>query len=276
MTTQPLTTEQVLNNQTITNQPATNRTTNRFPIHRDPSGRALLNLACGTRTDWTWNNLDFSPYATLRRHPLLASVMYAVGLLSDQRLERLETIDPGIIRWNLARGIPFEDASFDLVYHSHFLEHLDRLVAVRHLRECQRVLKPGGILRIVVPDLEAIVRKYCETMEEPDAHEHAIKQLFDQMVRTESTGPNEQKPWVRRVERLLRGNPYSTGENHRWMYDRHTLGRVLTELGFEEVSTHVAATSAIAGWEKFCLDLNPDGTPYKSDSLYMEARKAAA
>lgn len=273
MTTQPLTTEQVLTNQTMPNQPNTAKITNRFPIHRDPSGRTLLNLACGTRTDWTWNNLDFSPYATLRRHPLLASVMHAVGLLSNQRLERLETIDPRIMRWNLARGIPFSEDSFDVVYHSHFLEHIERRAAIRFLRDCWRVLKPGGILRIVIPDLEILVHAYSASMEEGDAHEAAIAELFDQMVRSESTGAKEQNRWVGRIERFIRGNAATTGENHRWMYDQHSLGSILLQLGFEEVHAQSAATSAIAGWEKCPLDLKPDGTPYKTNSLYLEARK---
>jgi hypothetical protein len=53
----------------------------RFPIKRDPSGYALLNLACGTKTDYSWNNLDFSPYATLKRHPMM-SPSIEVGLLN--------------------------------------------------------------------------------------------------------------------------------------------------------------------------------------------------
>ena len=87
-----------------------------FPIKRDDSGRALLNLACGTRTDWSWNNLDFSPYATLRRYPLLAGILDSVGFLSEERLQRLESIDPEIIRWNLARGIPFSGESFEIEF----------------------------------------------------------------------------------------------------------------------------------------------------------------
>lgn len=256
------------------------KTTKRFPIRRDASGRALLNLACGTRTDWTWTNLDFSPYATLRRFPLLASVLHAVGLLSDQRLHRLEGIDPGIIRWKLARGIPFEDASFDVVYHSHFLEHLDRRAALLFLSECHRVLKPGGILRVVLPDLELLVRTYCAALAELDrgdsltavgTHEGAIYDLFDQMVRGQASGAHEQKTWVRLIERLIRGNAAATGENHRWMCDRHSLSRILLTIGFEDVGVLRPEASAIADWDRCSLDLNPDGT-HKTDSLYLEAR----
>jgi len=254
----------------------------RFPVKTDARGRALLNLACGTRTDANWNNVDFSHYALLRHHDFAVRVLRKLGLVSDQRYVRLQAIDRDVIRWNLTRGIPFDDNTYDVVYHSHFLEHLDRQAAFSCLRECYRVLKPGGILRVVVPDLELLVQWYRESLGELDRgnldaesrHERAIHDLFDQMVRTVSSGTAEQKPWVRRIERLIRGNAATTGENHRWMYDRHSLGRLLTQIGFTAVHEQRATTSAIAGWENCFLDYDPGGKAYKPESLYLEAVKA--
>ncbi|MFZ0277950.1 MAG: methyltransferase domain-containing protein [Candidatus Sulfotelmatobacter sp.] len=260
-----------------------NRSAMNQAIKFDDRGRALLNLACGTRTDANWNNLDFSPYALLRRQPLLVKFLRKTGFLSDQRYLRLQAVDPAIIRWNLARGIPFEGASFDVVYHSHFLEHLDRGAALLFLRECHRVLKTDGILRVVVPDLELLLRTYCTALADLDledsltaetAHECAIYRLFDQMVRSEVSGAEEQMPWVRRIERLIRGNAATTGENHRWMYDRHSLARILRRIGFRDVQRQNATTSAIAGWEGCFLDYEQDGQAWKPNSLYLEARKA--
>lgn len=56
----------------------------------------------------------------------------------------------------------FEDASVDLVYASHVLEYSDRFEALDVLREWHRVLKPGGLLRVAVPDFEALVKVYQE------------------------------------------------------------------------------------------------------------------
>src|SRR5687768_11717320 len=112
----------------------------RFRIKPLADGRAMLNVACGTRMHWDWNNLDFSPYALLARKPWLAALMKRAGLLSAERQERLTGIDPTIIRWDLRRGIPFAADSFDVVYHSHFLEHIDPQYAPGLLKECHRVL----------------------------------------------------------------------------------------------------------------------------------------
>lgn len=103
---------------------------------------------------------------------------------------------PGVIRHDLRRGLPFPDASFDAAYGSHVLEHLQPEAAARLLRECHRVLKPGGIARIVVPDLEAIARLYLENLEAAAAGEEqaefrydwALLEMYDQSVRTASGG----------------------------------------------------------------------------------------
>jgi SAM-dependent methyltransferase len=252
-----------------------------FPVKRLRDGRAALNLACGTRTDWAWNNLDFSPYARLRKHSRLAGFLHRVGVLSPQRYERLSSLDPSVIPWDLRRGIPFVADTFAVVYHSHFLEHLDRPAARIFLAECYRVLEPGGILRIVVPDLEFLVTSYQSAVRDLSrgdtaasaAHEHWISELFDQMVRTEVTGTTEQKPLFRPIERWLRGGASAAGELHRWMYDQFSLARLLADLSYQDVRVESAQTSRIHDWERVMLDVVEDGTPYKPYSLYMEAAK---
>jgi predicted SAM-dependent methyltransferase len=122
---------------------------------------ALLNLGCGQRFHPDWINLDLQP------------------------------AHPSIRRWDVTQPLPFEDTSFDGVYHSHLLEHLPREDALPCLRECRRVLKLGGIIRMAVPNLEAIARLYLHALEEawhrvPEAlgqHRWFILELYDQTTR---------------------------------------------------------------------------------------------
>lgn len=125
-----------------------------------------LNLGCGSRVIRGWTNLDFES-------------------------------GPGVTAHDLRKPLPFPDGRFQFVYHSHVLEHLDREDARRLLTECNRVLKPGAILRVVVPDLEAKARLYLEKLaaadQSPtpvarDEHEWMVIELIDQMVRTQSGG----------------------------------------------------------------------------------------
>lgn len=243
-------------------------------------GRKYLNLACGARTHPEWNNLDFSPYAKLARRPKLAALLRRIGILSRQRFNRLQYVDPDILCYNLLKKLPFADQTFDVVYHSHFLEHLDRHLAPPFLSECHRVLKTGGILRIALPDLHPLAEAYLDSyrkLENNPQHLHLHQQnvaaIFDQMVRVESSGTNEQKPLVRWIEKKMGRNAQSTGELHRWMYDFYSLKALLEELGFHSVSKQLADTSAVPGWSRFHLDTNSDGTTYKPESLFVEAKK---
>lgn len=103
---------------------------------------------------------------------------------------------PGVIKHDLRRELPFSDEHFDAVYGSHVLEHLEPAAAARLLRECHRVLKPEGIVRIVVPDLEAIAKLYLESLAEAATgdvrgafhYDWAMLELYDQTVRTVSGG----------------------------------------------------------------------------------------
>jgi ubiquinone/menaquinone biosynthesis C-methylase UbiE len=165
------------------------------------------------------------------------------------------------------------------VYHSHVLEHLDRRDAPGFLGECRRVLKPGGFLRVVVPDLEALVCSYVTSLPAAEedggdrltAHERAVERLLEQLVREEPYGAAQQRPLVRTLERLVRGSARQAGEVHRWMYDRHTLRAALRQAGFARITPCSVATSHVEDWSRYGLDVNEDGSAYIADSLYMEA-----
>jgi predicted SAM-dependent methyltransferase len=63
-------------------------------------------------------------------------------------------------QFDARQGIPWPDSSVDLIIASHFLEHITRAEGDQFLKECSRVLKPGGILRITVPDTKLIAAAY--------------------------------------------------------------------------------------------------------------------
>jgi hypothetical protein len=168
-----------------------------------------------------------------------------------------------------------------VVYHSHFLEHIDREFVPGVLKACHDALKPGGVLRVVVPDLELLTRAYLDAVADlraqpsrsMEAHEFAVSELFDQMVRTTPAGTAQQRPLARTLERLIRGNAADTGELHRWMYDEFSLNRLLLDAGFRTTARHSATSSGVAGWPSFNLDTNADGSVYKPESIFVEATK---
>lgn len=124
-----------------------------------------LNFGCGHRFAKGWINIDF------------------------------HSEHPEVQRVNLLQRLPFPDNHFDVVYSSHVLEHFSPATAEALLQECHRVLKKNGILRTVLPDLEATCREYVRLLNEVEHSESArarydwiILELLDQLTRTEPSG----------------------------------------------------------------------------------------
>ena len=126
-----------------------------------------LNLGCGTKYHKDWINID------------------------------MKANSPDVMSYNLLEGIPFPADYFDVVYHSQVLEHFSKEKAFDFVKECYRVLKKNGIIRIVVPDLENIVDEYKkhlnENLKNPSKESVAnydwiMLELFDQAVRNFSGG----------------------------------------------------------------------------------------
>jgi len=240
----------------------------------------ILNLGCGTRTAEHPDvlNVDWSLNIRLKKSRLLR--LLASPLLDKRRRSRLEQMRGRLLAHDLSRGIPFADDSVDIVYHSHVLEHLDRPVARAFLLEARRVLKPGGMIRIVVPDFESACRAYLRDIDrcalQPAAaggHEDYIAEVLEQSVRREAAAASGRRGITAVVEKLALGDARRRGETHQWMYDRISLPHIVGELGFHDVTLETFASSRIPHWDEIGLDRNEAGNEYKPDSLYVEARK---
>jgi hypothetical protein len=88
-------------------------------------------------------------------------------------------------------------------------------------------------------------------------------------VRTGSTHEAERNPQTVRQVR-------ESGELHRWMYDRYSLGQLLDKAGFVQIKTCIARESRIPNFITYGLDVNEDGSIRKPDSLFMEASKPSS
>lgn len=74
---------------------------------------------------------------------------------------------------SISRLPMFRDHSIDLVYACHVLEHISHLRVDETLREWRRILKPGGVLRLSVPDFDLLV-----AMREKEGDVEAIMQTL--------------------------------------------------------------------------------------------------
>lgn len=132
----------------------------------------LLNFGCGSTFHPAWVNID------------IASSL------------------PEVRAYDIRKNLPYPDAEFDACYSSHVLEHLKQHEAQKLLADCHRILKSKGIIRIVVPDLESIVRNYLNALEKADSgikgadlnYDWMMLELYDQTVR--GLGEGEMKNFL--------------------------------------------------------------------------------
>ncbi|MBI3850078.1 MAG: methyltransferase domain-containing protein [Verrucomicrobia bacterium] len=75
------------------------------------------------------------------------------------------------IQFNLLNRFPLPDESVEKIYSSHALEHFFYVEMMGLLRECHRILKPGGTISICVPDATIYIAGYQnpEPMREREA-----------------------------------------------------------------------------------------------------------
>lgn len=238
-------------------------------------GLTILNLGCGYKTTPYTTDIDFSVQQRLHASRL-GRVAARIAVRGERRVQ-FEAMDDDLVVHDLRKGIPAGDGTVDVVYHSHVLEHIDREHVPGFFREIERVLRPGGVHRIVVPDLEFVVRRYLDHLDQagPDHATIGIAPILGQCVRREASGTSKQGPVRRRIENLILGDARRRGETHQWMYDRLCLAQTLEAAGFVGVQQMDVHTSQVPGWDLLGLDLSEDReSAHKPNSLYMEARKA--
>jgi predicted SAM-dependent methyltransferase len=273
--------------------------------------RNYLNVGCGGKFHKAWTNVD------------------------------MNSASPHVKVHNLLNGFPYQNNQFDVVYHSQVLEHFPKEKGERFLSECFRVLKPNGILRAVVPDLENIAKEYLrclnENLKNPTKiaeanYDWIMLEMYDQTVRNYSGGqmaeflsqPNlinekyvidrigfvgrtivensrkhrenyltaaangkrHKKITIKKVldyglrqlkkmyvtEAQKIGSFRLGGEIHMWMYDRFSLSRLLSQVGFEKIEVMSPYKSMISDWNIYELDVK-DGVVFDPTSLFMEASK---
>ncbi|MGO9405461.1 MAG: class I SAM-dependent methyltransferase [Terriglobales bacterium] len=191
-----------------------------------------LNIGCGTSGIEGWVNIDNSPSILLSRLPFGRRIFHTPDWPRDVR------------RADVRKRIPFRDSSVSCIYSSHAFECLTYEESVAVARECFRVLRPGGILRIVVPDLGIFVRDYLADTANPMASHRFVSRLLLTSTFSDVVHP---------------------GAHHQQMFDGRSLVHMLREAGFASPEVSTFGSSRIAEIGDIELESR------RSESLYVEA-----
>lgn len=170
-----------------------------------------VQYGCGFSAGAGWRNFDASPTLRLERVPGLGRFVFKNTRRFPQEVEY----------GNIVRGLPVPDASCAGVYASHVLEHLALHDLRRALANTYRILRPGGIFRLVVPDLEELAQAYLGSQD----REAALR-----FVRDTGLGLERRVHGPAQLLVALFGN-----SQHRWMWDYKALEAELIQHGYADI-----------------------------------------
>jgi SAM-dependent methyltransferase len=204
-----------------------------------------INIGCGLWPTRGWRNFDNSPTVRLAGIPVVAAIL---ARRSDDMRKFVELCRAGDIEYATAQRLPVQSGAAQVVYSSHMLEHLHPRDASAFLAEARRVLRPGGIIRLVLPDLEMLARDYL-------MHRNA-----DLFVEKSMLATPECHGLASRLRLLAAGH-----RHHLWMYDGPSLCRLLAASEFRDPVTLPAGETRIANPEPLDLRERAD------QSVYVEA-----
>lgn len=208
-----------------------------------------VNVGCGLSPTPGWLNFYNSVSVRIARWPALSPILARLGFLGAKSAELTEMAQRGSVRFaNAAVRIPCATGSAVAVYSSHMIEHLDRGEARVFLAEVRRVLSPGGVVRVAVPDLSRLARAYLAT---GDADGFVIG------IHMGLSRPVGLRGWMRWVMVGPR--------HHLWMYDGGSLTRLLTEVGFEDATVMPSGMTRIGDPGELNL------AEREAESVYVEA-----
>jgi predicted SAM-dependent methyltransferase len=179
-----------------------------------PRKDLLINIGCGPKPLPGWINLD------------------------SARGDAINVV------WDLRHGLPFSDESATAIFGEHVIEHVPRPDAETLLRECCRVLQPGGVLRLSTPDAGRFLRSYAGDQ----------KFLADERFLDPADTPMD------RVNMMMREHG-----QHLWAYDAESLVRLLRSAGFSSAEERAFGVSGHQSMQGI------DSAEREFESLYVEA-----
>lgn len=221
------------------------------------------NVGCGPNlfVGANWHNLDkedMRPYIEFLRHTADLDKMPEPQAALARRIQAGAVVNFRVHDFN--RGLPFASGSVGLVYLGQVIEHLNPVYeAPKLLRECDRVLRSDGLLRIATPDLDLLLEAYRVgrmdnfAVEQPEPYAKTLSQ-------------------ARKLGYILYGSlgPKSTSQRydgHQMLWSRESIRELLEETGFRDVRFLPPNESQYAAFAEECTDTGI------SHSFFCEARK---
>jgi SAM-dependent methyltransferase len=178
----------------------------------NPARLGYVQYGCGWCAPKEWTNFDASLTLKWERLPIL-------GRYTKNSQRFPGNVTPG----DIVKGLPIPDESCQGAYASHVLEHLALKDFHKALQNTHRILRKGGIFRLVVPDLECSAREYIAGLDHGEPNANTV------FLRATHLGCESRDPGFMGLARKLFALP------HLWMWDESSMTQALNDHGFRQI-----------------------------------------
>lgn len=168
--------------------------------------------------------------AYLQSHPVRKlQIGSGATILEGWLCTDYEPVSARVVYLDATRKFPFHNDTFDYVYSEHMIEHVPYLDGLAMLRECHRVMKDGGVIRVATPDLAVLLG--LRTKEPGDLQRRYIDWICERYV------PHGVHGSVHVINNAFR----SWG--HQFLYDGDVLQVAMEEAGFRKLRRYTHSQS---------------------------------
>lgn len=131
--------------------------------------------------------------------------------------------DHGVVYLDITEPLPFKAESFHYIYSEHLIEHISLDTGLRHLKDCHRILKPGGVIRTATPDLKFLLDYFSGS-----GLSEVQRGFLQEMIEESHPGLLVRSPTI-----LL--NRFVRDWGHQFIYDYDVLRHSMEGAGFANI-----------------------------------------
>jgi len=211
----------------------------------------FINIGCGSNPIRGFINYDYNLFILFGKIPVINILIEYFKFIPKHFIDLMKLSKKNTIKYcNASKRIPELNNSVDLIYCCHMLEHLDKYETELFLNECHRVLKPDGVMRIVVPDFDRLISEYKD-------HNDVNRFISDSYL----VG-DKPKTIIKNLQYLIQGHGW-----HHQMFTKKSLESVLLFHNYRDIKFFETGETNID------YNVSINYADFADESIYCEFKK---